>query len=253
MPVAIYPDLAGRVIAVTGGATGIGAAIVRAFAGQGAVTCFLDRAETEGHALSAQLRQEGLMAPFLACDVTRTRDLQVTLRRMSVEHGTVSVLVNNVGNDQRHRVEDLTPERFDGMIAVNLRHLVFAAQTVVPMMRSLGGGSIVNLGSISWRVGGAGYPVYSAAKAAVHGFTRALARDVGQERIRVNTISPGWVMTDKQRRLWMDEARAEAVGRSQCLPGDLLPDHIAQMALFLGSDASAMCTAQDYIVDGGWA
>ncbi len=247
-----YPDLAGRVALITGGATGIGAAMVEAFARQDAIACFVDIAETEGRALSARLAREGYQAPFVRCDLTRTRDLQSAILSLAQDHGSIAILINNAGNDRRHTLTDLTPEGFDALMAVNLRHQIFAAQSVAPMMREAGGGSIVNFASISWMIGGAEYPVYAAAKAGVHGLTRALARELGRDRIRVNTISPGWVMTDRQRRLWVDDAGRARIARSQALPDELLPEDIAQMALFLGSDASRMCSAQNYIVDGGW-
>lgn len=250
---ATYSDLEGRVILVTGGATGIGAAMVEAFARQGAVACFVDTDAAAGTSLSARLEAEGLTAPFATCDVRRTRDLQAQVLRFSRTHGPISVLVNNAGNDRRHKLADLTEEVFDDIVAVNLRHQVFAAQVVAPMMKKTGGGSIINFASIGWMIGGSEYPVYAAAKASIHGLTRALARDLGRDRVRVNTISPGWVMTDRQRRLWLDDAGREKIAASQALPGELLPEDIAQMALFLGSDASRMCSAQNYIVDGGWA
>ncbi len=248
-----YSDLAGKVVVVTGGATGIGAAMVEAFARQGAIACFVDTNMAAGHGLSDALDHRGQSAPFALCDVTRTRDLQAAIQRFARQHGPIQVLINNAANDKRHTLADLTPDGFDENIAVNLRHQLFAAQVVAPMMRGAGGGSIINLSSIGWMTGGAEYPVYAAAKAAVHGLTRALARDLGRDKIRVNTISPGWVMTDRQRRLWLDDAGREKIARSQALPGELLPEDIAEMALFLGSDASRMCTAQNYIVDGGWA
>lgn len=252
-PLAIYPDLEGKVVLISGGATGIGAELTEAFARQGAIACFVDIAAAEGEALAARLNAEGLKARFTACDITRTADYQQAIRRFGDEEGPIRVLLNNAANDQRHSVDDISEEFFDRTIAVNLRHQMFAAQAVAPMMRAAGGGSIVNFGSISWMIAGRNYPAYGACKAAVHGMTRCLARDLGGDMIRVNTLAPGWVMTDKQLKLWVDDAAREAIRTSQCLPGQLLPRHIAQMALFLGSEASAMCTAQNFIVDGGWA
>ncbi|MCJ8141101.1 SDR family NAD(P)-dependent oxidoreductase [Falsirhodobacter halotolerans] len=249
---ALYSDLAGKVVLITGGATGIGAALVEGFARQKAVACFLDIAEAEGQALSARLSREGLAAPFLRCDLTRTQDLQATILAFSRDHGPITVLVNNAANDRRHSLTDLTPEAFDATIAVNLRHQFFAAQTVIPMMREAGGGAIINFASVSWMIGGAEYPVYATAKAGVHGFTRALAQDLGRDRIRANTITPGWVMTERQLRLWVDDAARARIAQEQWLPGDLRPDDIANMAVFLASDAARMCTAQNFTVDGGW-
>lgn len=247
-----YSDLAGKVVLVTGGATGIGAALVEGFARQKAVACFVDIAEVEGHALSARLSREGLAAPFLRCDLTRTQDLQSAVLTFARDHGPITVLANNAANDRRHTLTDLTPEAFDATIAVNLRHPVFAAQAVAPMMREAGGGSIINFASIGWMIGGAEYPIYATAKAGIHGLTRALAQELGRDRIRVNTLTPGWVMTERQLRLWVDDAARELIAQEQTLPGDLLPEDIANMALFLASDAARMCTAQNFIVDGGW-
>jgi NAD(P)-dependent dehydrogenase (short-subunit alcohol dehydrogenase family) len=160
--------------------------------------------------------------------------------------------MNNAANDQRHRIDEVTPESWDAGVAVNLKHQFFAARSVARDMAKAGGGSIVNFGSISWKLKQGGMPVYTTSKAAVQGLTRSLARDLGPANIRVNTLVPGWVMTDKQLRLWVtDESRAE-IARGQCLPQPVLPEHIAHMALFLAADDSAMCTAQDFTVDGGW-
>lgn len=250
--IASYPDLAGRTVLISGGASGIGASLTAAFARQGAITCFVDIAVAEGEALAAALTAEGLQAHFASCDITRTAQYQGAIRAFAEAHGPITALLNNAANDKRHSLEGLTEEGFDSHIAVNLRHQVFAAQAVAPMMRGAGGGSIVNFGSVGWMMATGGYPVYAASKAAVHGMTRGLARDLGRDGIRVNTLVPGWVMTDKQLRLWVDDAAKELIARSQCLPGPVLPEHIAQMALFLASDASAMCSAQNFIVDGGW-
>ena len=162
------------------------------------------------------------------------------------------MLVNNAANDVRHTLEEIDSDTFDKLIGVNLKHAFFAAKAVVPMMKSAGGGAIINLGSVGWMMASAGYPVYAASKAAAHGMTRALARELGPSQIRVNTMVPGWVMTEKQLAMWVDDDAKALIARSQCLPGSVLPEHIADMALFLGSDASAMCSAQNFIVDGGW-
>ena len=163
------------------------------------------------------------------------------------------MLVNNAANDKRHTIDEVTPESFDAGIAVNIRHQFFAAQAVIEDMKQLGGGSIINLGSISWMLKNGGYPVYVTAKSAVQGLTRGLARDLGPFNIRVNTLVPGWVMTEKQKRLWLDDAGRRAIKEGQCIDGELLPAHLARTALFLASDDSRMMTAQDVIVDGGWA
>jgi NAD(P)-dependent dehydrogenase (short-subunit alcohol dehydrogenase family) len=251
-PQAIYPDLAGRTVLISGGATGIGRALVEAFAGQGARTAFVDIAESAGAALAAHLSEAGHKVSFQCCDITDIRAYQRAIRQVADQFGPITVLLNNAANDVRHTLDGLSYERFDELIAVNLKHAMFAAQAVAPMMRQAGGGSIINFGSVGWMMASAGYPVYAASKAAMHGMTRGLARDLGGDGIRVNTLVPGWVMTEKQLQLWVDDAAREQIKRSQCMPGQLLPEHIAQMALFLASDAAAMCSAQNFIVDGGW-
>jgi NAD(P)-dependent dehydrogenase (short-subunit alcohol dehydrogenase family) len=163
------------------------------------------------------------------------------------------VLVNNAGNDDRHKPEDVTVDYWNNMIAINERPMFFACQAVIDGMKRRGGGSIINLGSTSWHIANGGYPVYTTTKAAVSGLTRGLARDLGPYKIRVNTVTPGWVMTERQIKLWLDDEGEEAIKRSQCLPGHLQPWHVARMVLFLASDDAAMCSAQEFIVDGGWA
>jgi len=249
---AIYPDLEGRTVLISGGASGIGEALVEAFARQGARTAFVDIARDAGLALEERLRAEGLEVLFRYCDITDLRDYQSTIQAVAGQLGPVTALLNNAANDVRHGLDSISYERFDELLAVNLKHAMFAVQAVAPMMRQAGGGSIVNFGSVGWMMASPGYPVYAACKAAIHGMTRGLARDLGADGIRVNTLVPGWVMTEKQLRLWVDEAAKEKIKQSQCLPGPVLPEHVAQMALFLASDASRMCSAQNFIVDGGW-
>jgi NAD(P)-dependent dehydrogenase (short-subunit alcohol dehydrogenase family) len=249
---AIYPSLAGRTVLVTGGATGIGATLVEQFALQGAKVGFIDVDTASGRALEARLA--GAQAPpcFVEADLTITAALVAAVGAIRDRLGPIAVLINNAANDQRHTMAETTPESWDAGIAVNLKHQFFTAQAVVPDMQRLGGGSIVNFGSVSWKLKLANLPVYSTSKAAVQGLTRSLARDLGAHRIRVNTIVPGWVMTDKQVRLWLDDAGRAELKRNQCIDSPLLPEHIARMALFLAADDSAMCTAQDFVVDGGW-
>jgi D-xylose 1-dehydrogenase len=252
-----YPSLAGKVVLITGGATGIGASFVEHFFDQGAKVAFFDIDTDAGEALADQLGAdlgEGQSRPmFLRVDLTDIGALREAIADVRSTLGPVGVLVNNAANDTRHKIEDVTPESYDAGIAVNLRHQFFAAQAVIDDMKLLGGGSIVNLGSISWMLKNAGYPVYLSAKAAVQGMTRGLARDLGPFRIRVNTLVPGWVMTDRQRRLWLDDAGRRAIKEGQCIDAELLPEHLARAALFLASDDSAMMTAQDVVIDGGWA
>ena len=248
----VYPDLKAKVVLISGGASGIGEAMVRAFAAQGARVAFVDLAREPGERLEAQLNAAGHDVSFACCDITRVEAYQQIIRAFETSLGPITVLINNVANDVRHTLESVDSEGFDQMLSVNLKQAFFAVQAVVPMMRAAGGGSIINLGSIGWMTGSSGYPVYAASKAATHGMSKALARELGPDRIRVNTLVPGWVMTEKQLALWVDDAAKALIQRSQCLPGALEPLHIANMALFLASSASAMCTSQNFIVDGGW-
>ncbi len=248
-----YPSLVDRAVLITGGATGIGAAFVEHFAQQGARVAFVDLDAQAGEALAAQLAGARHAPLFVACDLTDTDALRRAVEAARAHCGPLAVLVNNAANDVRHALADVTPASFDAGIAVNLRHQFFAAQAVIDDMKQLGGGSIVNLGSISWMLKNGGYPVYTMAKAAVQGLTRGLARELGPFGIRVNTLVPGWVMTDKQRRLWLDDAGRAAIQAGQCLGAELLPADLARMALFLAADDSRMITAQDLVVDGGWA
>jgi len=247
-----YPSLARRTVLVTGGASGIGAAIVEAFCQQGARVAFLDRDETAAAKLLGQLDSGGEAPLFLSCDLTDIAALRRAVSRAAAERGPITILVNNAARDDRHAIEAVTPEMWDGIMANNLRHQFFAAQAVIAGMAAAGGGAIVNLGSISWVVGQGGMPGYLSAKAAITGLTRALARDLGPKNIRVNTVLPGWTMTERQLTLWLTpEAEKDLMAR-QCLKCRLMPRDIANMVLFLTADDSAMCTNQSYIVDGGW-
>jgi NAD(P)-dependent dehydrogenase (short-subunit alcohol dehydrogenase family) len=250
---ATYPSLAGRSVFVSGGASGIGEAIVRAFAAQRAKVGFVDIMEEQGRRLADELGESGGEIRFERADVTDIGALQGAITKIAKALGPITVLVNNAANDTRHDWRDETPESFDARIAVNLKHYFFAIQAVAPGMIAAGGGSIVNLGSISWLVGSPDLPIYMTAKAATHGLTRSFARELGKHRIRVNTVLPGWVMTKRQLELWVNEAAERLLDERQCLPDRLKPDDLARMVLFLASDDSGMCTAQHFIVDGGWA
>lgn len=246
---ATYPDLAGKVVLVTGGATGIGEAIVRRFAAQGSRVAFLDIKDAEGAALAAEL---GGDVRYEHADLTSIPELRAAVERARAALGPIEVLVNNAAHDERHATEDVTPEYWDGRVAVNLRHQFFAAQAVLPDMKAAGGGAIVNFGSTSWMVGQGGMAAYTASKSAVLGLTRSLARDYGQFGIRVNAIAPGWIMTERQRTLWLTPAGIEELMARQCLKRELVPDEIARVVLFLASDEASACTNQHYVVDGGW-
>lgn len=245
--VAMYPDLAGKVVLVTGGASGIGEAIVRRFVEQKARVAFLDLKKAEGERLAAELS-----AHFAAVDLTDTRAMQAKIDEIGRTLGPVRILINNAAHDERHATESMTPEYWDERIAVNLKHQFFAAQAVLTGMKANGGGSIVNFGSTSWMVGQGGMAAYTASKSAVLGLTRSLARDYGKFNIRVNAIAPGWIMTERQIEKWLTpESEAELMSR-QCLKRRLQPDEIARFTLFLASEEASACTNQHYIVDGGW-
>ena len=246
-----YPSLAGRTVFISGGASGIGETLVRAFHAQGARVGFCDLDGAAGRALADQLKA-GEAPLFVPCDVTDVAALGAAIGTVREHFGPIRVLLNNAANDRRHEMADVTSEDFDRLVAVNFKHQFFAAQAVADDMRSQGGGSIVNFGSISWMIKGAGYPVYQACKAAARGLTRSLARDLGKQNIRVNSIVPGWVMTERQLKLWVKPESGAEIDAAQCLPGRVMPADIAAMALFLAADDSRMCSAQDYVVDAGW-
>jgi NAD(P)-dependent dehydrogenase (short-subunit alcohol dehydrogenase family) len=251
---AIYPSLKDATVFITGGGSGIGAALVTAFAEQGAKVAFVDIQDESSLTLCATLADRGLPTPlYRHCDLRDIPALQTAIHQAANALGDFKVLVNNAANDQRHKIEEVTPDYWDERMAINQRPMFFAAQTVVPGMRRLGGGSIINFGSIGWKIGSGGYPAYATAKASTHGLTRALARDLGPDRIRVNTVTPGWVMTERQLSLWVDEEGRAEIARRQCLKDELLPEHLARMVLFLAAEDSAMCTAQDFTCDAGWS
>lgn len=250
---ATYPSLRERVVFVTGGGSGIGESIVEHFCAQRSRVAFVDIAEQAATSLVERIARSGAPKPlFIACDLRDIPMLRAAIERTARELGPIRALVNNAGNDDRHRFDGVTVEYWDDRMAVNLRHQFFAAQAVYPHMKAAGGGSIVNFGSVSWMNGEGGYPAYTAAKAAVHGLTRGLARDWGSDHIRVNTVVPGWVMTKRQVELWLDKAGERQIAERQCLKEKLYPPDIARMALFLAADDSRMCTAQNFVVDAGW-
>jgi len=249
-----YPSLKGKRVFITGGGTGIGEALVSAFVEQGALVAFVDIATEASEALCARLAAAGLPAPlFRHCDIRDIPMLQATIQSLAQEIGDFDVLVNNAANDERHQLEDVSVAYWDNSIAINQRPLFFTCQSVLPGMKKKGGGSIINFSSISWHISNGGYPAYVTAKSAVIGLTRGLARDLGPHNIRVNTVTPGWVITERQSALWLDEKGEEDIKRNQCLSGKLLPWHLARMVLFLASDDSVMCTAQEFVVDAGWS
>jgi NAD(P)-dependent dehydrogenase (short-subunit alcohol dehydrogenase family) len=250
-----YPSLNNKHVFITGGATGIGADIVRAFYQQGAKVSFIDIDEPASQKLCAQTAGDNSGSQrlqYFMCDIRNISHLLETIIRAKEQFGDISVLVNNAANDARHDTETLSVEYWDDQMAVNLRPNFFTAQAVVPHMKRLGGGSIINLGSISWRIKQDFMPVYTTAKAAIEGMTRTLAKHHGRDNIRVNTLIPGWVMTEKQIALHLQASDYEDIHKNQCIKETLEAEHIASAALFLASDDSKMITAQSIIVDGGW-
>jgi NAD(P)-dependent dehydrogenase (short-subunit alcohol dehydrogenase family) len=253
MNAARFPSLDGRRVFVTGGGSGIGAAMVEAFAAQGARVAFVDVAAESSAELAARVQARGHAVPWWrACDVRDVAALQQAIADAAAALGDFHVLVNNVASDDRHTLASVTPAYYDTRMAINERPAFFAIQAVVPGMQRLGQGSIVNLGSTGWQTKASEYPCYAIAKSSVNGLTRGLAKSLGAHRIRVNTVSPGWVMTERQVSRWLTPAGEDDIARNQCLPDKLLPEDIAQMVLFLASDDGRMCTAQEFTVDAGW-
>ena len=251
---AIYSGLANKTVFISGGGSGIGAAFTRGFAEQGSRVAFVDVAEETSEALVDELNAEGTTKPlFLVCDVRDIEALRGSIEKVRAQLGAISVLINNAASDDRHAFEAVTPEYWDDRLDVNLRHMFFAAQAVAPQMKELGGGAIINMGSIIWRLKHTGLPAYITSKAAVTGLTRTLARQLGPFGIRVNTISPGAVWTERQIKLWYTPEFEKEIMAGQCLNTRVRPEDIANMALFLASDAGAKCSAQDFVVDAGWS
>ena len=244
---AIYPSLKGKTVFITGGASGIGAELVRSFAAQGARVGFVDLDEANSQVLadtSADIIYE-------LCDLKDIKSLQNALAKLALRIGPATILVNNAANDDRHNWQEVTPAYWDERIQTNLRHQFFAIQAVAPGMIEAGGGSIINMGSNSWHETGGGFPAYATSKAAVHGLTRTMARDLGKHRIRVNTVVPGWIMTDRQKQLWATPETLEKQRQRQCLPDLIEPIYVAKMVIFLASDDASMCSANNYMVEGG--
>lgn len=248
---AIYPSLKDRTVVVTGGGSGIGEAIVRQFIGQGARVGFIDIDLTSSEQLLSDLGAHANVH-FEHADLRDIGALRRAIAAIRETLGPITVLVNNAARDDRHAIEDVTPEFWDERIAVNLKHQFFAAQAVVPDMKQAGGGSIVNIGSVSWVIGQGNMPCYTTAKSAVQGLTRALARDLGLHNVRVNSILPGWIMTQRQQDLWLTPEGVTELMQRQCLKRKLVPDDIANVVLFFAAADSGACTNQNYIVDGGW-
>lgn len=250
---ATYPSLQDRVVLITGGASGIGESIVEHFCRQRARVGFLDYNVGAGEALVGRLARAGLPSPvFRRCDLRDIAEMRTAIAEIRGELGPIAVLINNAAHDERHAIDDVTPEYWDDRMAVNLRHQFFAVQAVWKDMAAAGGGAIVNLGSVTWMVGQGGMPAYSAAKSAVVGLTRSLARDLGVHNIRVNSVLPGWIMTQRQIEKWLTPEGEADLMRNQCLKRKLVPGDVARVVVFFASDEASACTNQNYIVDGGW-
>jgi NAD(P)-dependent dehydrogenase (short-subunit alcohol dehydrogenase family) len=249
----LYPNLQGKRVFVTGGGSGIGADIVGAYARQGALVAFADRDIVASKALVESLAGQVAETPlFIACDLADMAAVRAAVEQAVAQMGDIDILVNNTANDERHEFLDVSDAYFDAKMTINLKSAFFAAQAVMPGMLRRGGGAIINLGSTGWKNKVAGYAVYGTCKSAVNGLTRSLAREFGQHRVRVNTLTPGWVMTAKQLGMWVDAEGERAMDQHQCLPGRIVGADIANMALFLGSEDSRMVTAQEFVVDAGW-
>jgi NAD(P)-dependent dehydrogenase (short-subunit alcohol dehydrogenase family) len=249
---ASYPSLKHRAVFITGGASGIGAEHVRQFAAQGSRVAFVDIADDAAAEVMASIERAGHPAPFYQhCDLTDIAALQRAIAATAAKVGPITVLVNNAANDQRHNYADVTVAYWDERQAVNLRHQFFAIQAVAPMMRAAGGGSIINFGSISWHANTGGMPAYTTAKAGVEGLTKGMARDLGGDNIRVNCVIPGWVMTERQIKLWLTPEGEQNLLQMQCLKQKLVPPDLTRMVLWLASDDSRMCTSQLWVVDAG--
>jgi galactose dehydrogenase len=246
----IYPDITGASVFITGGGSGIGAGLTEAFLRQGARVAFVQR--SDAGAFCEQMAQStGNRPVFIACDITKPDALQSAIAQAAAAHGPVQVLVNNAANDQRHSLAEVTPDFMDWALAINFKSYVYAAQAVIPQMQVMGGGAIINITSISYMMGNAGYPIYTAANSALNGLTRSLAREFGPDRIRVNALAPGWVMTPKQLEHWVTPEGLAAHLARQCLPDTLAPEDIAGGVLFLASQASRAMTGQALVIDGG--
>jgi len=243
-----YFDLKNKKILITGGASGIGAALVESFCEQSGSVYFLDINDTLANKLIKKIKQKKLKVPkYFNCDLLNIKELQNTIKKI----GNVNVLINNAGNDDRHTIDEITEEYFHNRINLNLKHYLFAAQAVKNGMIKNKSGSIINLSSVNWIRGASGFIVYSTAKSAIFGFTRSLAKELGKNNIRVNAISPGSVATERQTKLWLKPKLKKEILSLQCLKRQLLPKDIANLALFLASDQSSGCTKQNFIVDAG--
>ena len=249
--IANYPSLIDKVVLITGGASGIGETLVKNFLEQGSKVAFIDKEKNLAQKLLIKHSNFRYKALFKECDLVDILSLKKNINEIKNELGTISIVVNNAANDERHHIDDVTPEFWDNRLHVNLRHYFFTVQSTYKDMKEIGGGSIVNVGSSSWMKGSGGMPGYTTAKSAIAGLTKTLARDLGEYNIRVNCVVPGWIMTKRQKKLWLtDEVEKEQLKR-QCIKRMLKPEDISKVILFFASDQSSGCTSQNYVVDGG--
>lgn len=248
-----YPSLAGKSVFITGGATGIGEVMVKRFCEQGAKVTFVDIAKEQGRQLCDLVAGQYCYDPkFIYCDIREIEQLKAAIKTTGKTQGEISVLINNAADDTRHVADSMSVEYWDDKLAVNLRPCFFSAQAVAPQMQRIGGGSIINMGSVSWRIKQTGMPAYTTAKAGIEGLTRSLAATYGKDNIRINTLVPGWVMTERQITHWLTPEMIEDVRHNQCINETLQADDIVNAALFLAADDSKMMTAQSLVVDAGW-
>ena len=249
----IYSDLKDKKVFITGGGSGIGASIVEHFCEQGSNVFFIDINEKSSNKLVSNCKNKKFSVPtFINCDLLNIKFLQNTISKIISDNGVIDILVNNAANDERHSIDEVTEEFWNERMNINLRHYFFTVQSVKKAMIENKGGSIINIGSVSWMIGQGGMAAYTAAKSGVVGLTRSFARDLGEFNIRVNSVVPGWVMTERQIEKWLTpESEADMI-KKQCLKHKLMPSDIAKTVLFFGSDQSSGCTNQDYIVDKGW-
>ena len=248
-----YNDLENKRVFITGGGSGIGASIVEHFCAQGSEVYFIDININESKKLIDMIKKKNFNTPtFIECDLLNIKQLQQTISNIIEEKGPINILINNAANDTRHKIDEVTEEYWNERMNVNLRHFFFTVQSVKKSMIENGGGSIINMGSTSWMIGQGGMAAYTAAKSGVVGLTRSFARDLGEFKIRVNSVVPGWVMTQRQIDLWLNEESEKELMHRQCLKEKLMPKEIAQAVLFFSSDQSSACTNQAYVVDKGW-
>ena len=248
-----YYDLESKRVFITGGGSGIGASIVEHFCEQGSEVYFIDINEDESKKLIEDIKNKNYSLPtFIKCDLLNIKELQKTIADIISEKGPIDILINNAANDTRHKIDDVTEEYWDERMNVNLRHFFFTVQSVKKSMIDNGGGAIINMGSTSWMIGQGGMAAYTAAKSGVVGLSRSFARDLGEFNIRVNSVVPGWVMTQRQMDLWLNDESEKELMKRQCLKEKLMPKELAQAVLFFSSEQSSGCTNQSYVVDKGW-